>query len=127
MVARESFVTETVFSHESKLEMLRDAEAAGYRVMLHIVLVPEELAVARVVDRVRNGGHHVPEDKVRGRIARLWTYLSVAIGVVDESRVYDNTSARNPFRLIATYVDGRLINDPEWPSWSPDVLRRAGG
>ncbi len=60
-----SFATETVFSHESKVALLRDAEAAGYRVTLHIVLIPEELAVARVVDRVTHGGHHVPEDKIR--------------------------------------------------------------
>lgn len=123
---RRSFVTETVFSHESKLAMLRGAEAAGYRVILHIVLIPEELAVARVLDRVRNGGHAVPEDKVRSRIARLWTYLGEAIGLVDEARVYDNTSAHHPFELLATYVDGHLTNDPRWPSWSPDALRRAG-
>lgn len=124
--ARQSFVTETVFSHESKLAMLRQAETVGYRVMLHIVLVPEELAVARVVDRVRNGGHDVPEDKIRGRIARLWEHLGEAIAFIDEARVYDNTSAREPFRLVATYVGGRLTNVPRWPSWSPEILREAG-
>ncbi len=124
--ARQSFVTETVFSHESKLLMLRDAEAAGYRVTLHIVAVPEELAVARVVDRVRNGGHDVPEEKVRVRIERLWGHLRDAIALVDEARVYDNTSAREPFRLVATYVGGRLTNVAEWPSWTPAPLLEAG-
>lgn len=33
---------------------------------LHIVVVPD-LAVARVAERVRHGGHDVPEDKVRSR------------------------------------------------------------
>ena len=124
--ARQSFVAETVFSHESKLSLLRDAEAAGYRVVLHIVAVPEELAVARVADRVRNGGHDVPEEKVRGRIERLWGHLRTAIALVDEARVYDNTTAREPFRLVATYVGGRLTNVPEWPSWTPAPLREAG-
>lgn len=48
---------------------------AGHRVVLHIVLVPEELAVARVVDRVTHGGHQVPEGKVRARFGQLWALL----------------------------------------------------
>ncbi len=31
IAARESFATETVFSHESKVDLLHKAEAAGYR------------------------------------------------------------------------------------------------
>jgi predicted ABC-type ATPase len=41
-----SFVTETVFSHESKLELVHAALDAGYIVTLHVVIVPEALAVA---------------------------------------------------------------------------------
>jgi hypothetical protein len=63
--ARVSFVTETVFSHESKLELVHTAVDAGYLITLHIVMVPEALAVARVANRVRAGGHTVPEDKIR--------------------------------------------------------------
>ena len=40
MQERTSFATETVFSHDSKVTLLRDAQQAGYRVTLHIVLVP---------------------------------------------------------------------------------------
>ncbi len=124
--ARRSFATETVFSHESKLSLLRQADAAGYLVSLHIVLIPEELAVARVINRVANGGHHVPEDKIRSRYRRLWGHLGHAIGVVDGARVYDNTRAAASFRLVATYLDGRLTGDPQWPSWAPPELRAAG-
>ncbi|MGZ4784553.1 MAG: zeta toxin family protein [Acidimicrobiales bacterium] len=124
--ARRSFATETVFSHASKIEMLARAEAAGYRVNLHIILVPEQLAVARVMNRVENGGHAVAEDKVLARFGRLWSHLRDAIGLVDEARVYDNTRAADPFRLVATFIDGKAIGSPEWPSWSPEELRQAG-
>lgn len=40
-----SFVAETVFSHASKLELLKRAGVAGYDTTLHAVMVPEELAV----------------------------------------------------------------------------------
>jgi predicted ABC-type ATPase len=124
--ARQSFATETVFSHQSKIALLHDAETAGYRVILHVVLIPEELAVARVVDRVTHGGHHVPEEKVRARFGRLWKHLHEAIDLVDEAYVYDNTQATQPFRLISTYINGRRTGSPEWPSWTPQELREAG-
>ena len=124
--ARTSFATETVFSHESKLALIREAQREGYRVTLHIVLIPEDLAVARVVNRVAEGGHHVPEEKVRARFGRLWTHLRAAIALVGEARVYDNTTAGDPFRLVATYINGRLVGKPQWPPWTPQVLREAG-
>ncbi|MFH5211038.1 MULTISPECIES: zeta toxin family protein [Antrihabitans] len=120
---RRSFVAETVFSHESKLELLRDANAAGFHVSVHIVLIPEQLAVARVVDRVANGGHFVPEDKIRERFGRLWGLLAIAIAMVDQAYVYDNTTAANPFRLVASFADGRPTHMPVWPKWTPAELR----
>ena len=124
--ARSSFATETVFSHESKLALIHEARREGYRVTLHIALIPEELAVARVVNRVSEGGHHVPEEKVRARFGRLWTLLHDAIALVGEARFYDNTTARDPYRLVATYLNGRLVGTPQWPPWTPHILREAG-
>lgn len=123
--ARESFVTETVFSHESKVDLLREAEQAEYRTTLHVLMVPEDLAVARVGMRVAQGGHDVPEDKIRGRYSRLWGHLREAIDVVDEAFVYDSSRAAS-FRRVATYVVGRLAGEPDWPAWTSDDLRDAG-
>lgn len=117
-----SFVTETVFSHPSKLDLIETANEAGYLVTLHIVAIPVDLAVARVVNRVEIGGHSVPEAKVRERYVRLWPLVRSAIDVVDNARVYDNTNASNPFRVIARYDHGRLVGDPSWPSWAPAAL-----
>jgi predicted ABC-type ATPase len=122
---RRSFATETVFSHPSKLELLGAAKAAGYRVTLHIILIPEELAVARVRQRVLHGGHDVPEDKIRGRFSRLWAHLHEAIQLCDETFVYDNTTAHRPYRRVAEFLDGKLIRSPDWPPWTPAELRSA--
>lgn len=123
---RESFITETVFSHPSKSELVRHAKSAGYRVTLHVIVIPEELAVTRVQIRVELGGHDVPEDKIRGRYARLWQHIADGIESCDESFVYDNSRARRPFRLIARYHRGRLIGNPDWPTWTPHDIRAAG-
>lgn len=125
--AGESFVTETVFSHPSKLDLLREAGARGFTTTLHVVVIPEALAVARVADRVANGGHQVPEDKIRERYARLWGHLVEGIGFVAQARVYDNSRAASPFRLLAVYRDGRCVTaKPAWSGWSPPELHTAG-
>ena len=58
-----SFIAETVFSHPSKLKELRSAQEAGYQVVLHVMLVPEELAVRRVAYRVQAGGTTYPSTR----------------------------------------------------------------
>jgi predicted ABC-type ATPase len=68
----ESFVAETVASHPSKVDLFLRARRGGYHVHVVVVIVPEELAVARVAERVAQGGHDVPEEEIRGRYQRLW-------------------------------------------------------
>ena len=126
IAARASFATETVFSHPSKLDLLREARATGYRVTLHVVTVPVDLAVARVANRVSVGGHFVPEAKVRERCGRLFVIVAEAIGIAHETNVYDNSRAATPFREVAVFLDGHLGGTPTWPAWMPDPLRTAG-
>lgn len=119
-----SFISETVFSHPSKIDLVTDAVEAGYLVHVHVIMVPVELTVQRVLERVRRGGHTVPEEKIRARYERLWAHISVAIRIADLAEVLENSSARTPFRLCARYAHGALIGSPSWPTWTPAALRR---
>ncbi|TXI10580.1 MAG: ATPase [Rhizobium sp.] len=119
MEAGTSFIGETVFSHVSKLDLIERAKAAGYGVTLHVFIVPEELSVVRARLRSGQGGHSVPEDVLRARYKRLWALIEKAIPLVDEAFIYDNSSARKPFRLVAQYQDGVSLGAATWPSWSP--------
>ncbi len=118
-----SFVAETVFSHPSKLDFLKAAGDAGFRTYLHVIMIPEELAVQRVVVRVETGGHDVPEEKIRGRFRRLWQFVHTAISLASEAQILDNSRARMPFRLVARYRRGQQIGVAEWPPWTPPALR----
>ena len=117
LAARTSFVTETVFSHESKVGLVQQACAAGYLVTLHVVAVPEELAVARVANRVEHGGHAVPEDKVRTRFHRLWPLVAEAIRLADAAFVYDNSRIKPAFRLVAASTTACSSGSSDWPPW----------
>lgn len=119
--ARASFITETVFSHPSKLDLVDRALAASYRVELHVMLVPEALAVARVAHRVARGGHTVPEAKVRERYHRLWPLIVDARARAHRTSFYDNSRSA-PFRLVAVYERGRRSREPAWPAWTPPPL-----
>ena len=117
----ESFTAETVFSHPSKLDLIDAAHAAGYTVMLHVVLIPEELAVERVRYRVLAGGHQVPEDKIRQRYRRLWDLAVIAALRADATSFYDNSTRRGP-RIVAQLNAGFEVGAPSWPIWTPVAL-----
>ncbi|MDM4139258.1 MULTISPECIES: AAA family ATPase [Mycobacterium] len=117
-----SFIAETVFSHPSKLDLVQAARGAGFTVVLHVLLIPEELAVERVRRRVRAGGHDVPEAKIRQRHRRLWAPVAEAIALSDLATVYDNSRLRGP-RIVARLSGGLTVGAPDWPAWTPDVLR----
>lgn len=116
------FITETVFSHPSKLNLIDQAVAAGYYVKLHVLAVPPALAVARVRYRVADGGHDVPPDKIVERWHRLWPLVADAIRRADSADVWDNTRQDPPDR-IAHFVGGLAVSRPRWPQWIPAALR----
>ena len=121
---RRSFITETVFSHPSKVALVRQATQAGYRVHLRVLIVPVDLAVARVEQRIREGGHSVPVGKIRERHGRLWKHVADALTLAYESRVYDASGQRGrSFLEIARYSLGVPHRDPAWPTWAPQELR----
>jgi len=116
-----SFIAETVFSHPSKLDLIRSAQEASYQVVLHVMLVPEELAVRRVAYRVRAGGHDVPERKIRERYHRLWPLVARAISIADRAVVYDNSRTVGPARVAAVFA-GLLVGGVTWPEWAPEPM-----
>lgn len=114
-----SFVTETVFSHPSKLEMLGAARKAGFRIVIfHLHLGSADLAVARVAARVEEGGHPVPENKIRERYARNQQLIHAAILIADKGAVFDASSLNQAPRLLAKTSLGQadwVAQDlPEW-------------
>src|SRR5690606_31370375 len=67
-LARTSFAYETTLSGRGYLRLIRRWQAAGYRVkLIFLRLAHVEEAIARVAQRVRQGGHHVPPDVIARR------------------------------------------------------------
>jgi len=67
---KETFTFETVLSHPSKIEFLKQARAKGFKTYLYFICtVDPSINIARVAQRVMEGGHNVPADKIKKRYA----------------------------------------------------------
>ncbi len=111
------FSFETVMSHPSKLIFIRRAKAAGYKVYLYFVSLPDpDLNVLRVQTRVNAGGHGVDEEKVRNRYFRTMNNLYEAIRLVDSAYLFDNSSSKP--QLFARKENGELKTEGTFvPAW----------
>ena len=118
MEAGASFSFETVMSSRDKVELLADARTRGYRTYLYFIATEDpEINVSRVAQRVSEGGHDVPAEKVVSRYHRSISLLGEAIKYVNRGFLFD-TSSREPWYFGET-TDGKTINlkDDVIPAW----------
>jgi predicted ABC-type ATPase len=112
---RRDFAFETTLSGRGHARWLRHLRSTGYRTHLSFLSLPgPDLAVARVADRVRLGGHDVPEAIVRRRFtAGLENLFDLYLPIVDGWQIYDNSQVGGP-RLIASRIAGHppTVDDP---------------
>ncbi len=121
--AGKSFATETVFSHPSKLEIIEDARTHGYTVIvMHVGVDSPDLSIARVRGRTLEGGHDVPEEKVRARYDRGQPLIRQAVLRADRGMVFDNSRLNEPPRQVLIFARGRLLQAaPTLPKWARSV------
>lgn len=102
------FAFETTLAGKSYLPFLKGLKGKGYLVNLFFLWVPNtDLALARIKERVREGGHDVPAADVRRRFHRgLSNFLKLYRPVLDLWLLFNNSGARP--RLIAEERNGKL-------------------
>ena len=91
---RESFALETTLSGRGYARLIPSWQEAGFRVkLIFLRLASPELAIARVRQRVREGGHHVPDQVILRRfVFGLANFHGIYRQLVDEWALYDNSS-----------------------------------
>lgn len=91
----ESFAFETTLSGRGFARLIPSWQADGYKVKLFFFrLATPDLAIARVQQRVREGGHNVPELIIRRRFAAgLRNFGNLYKPAVDEWALYDNSGS----------------------------------
>lgn len=118
--AGQSFVSETVFSHESKLKLIEEAQKLGFFVMLLVVCLddPHRL-LARVAGRVTEGGHAVPPERILARYPRTLANLAKAVRLADLAVLYDSEAVMlGTDRVVAIcrrdLTEEKVLSLPIW-------------
>lgn len=109
----ESFAIETTLATRSYINLVHQAQAKGYKVTLVFFwLHTPELALQRIAERVKNGGHDIPTPKARRRyIAGIDNLFKLYAPEVDCWMIYDNSN--NPRVAIAQggrYATTEILN-----------------
>ncbi len=99
---RVDFAFETTLAGRTQAGWLDGLRQTGYSVhLIYFWLKSADLAVARVADRVRMGGHLIPEATIRRRYPRsLRNFFQLYRPVVSHWQVYDNSATDAP-QLVA--------------------------
>ena len=95
------FAIETTLATRSYVQLVHRAQALGYKVhLIFFCLENEEQAIARVAQRVSNGGHNIPEADIRRRFKRgIYNLLNLYMPICDSALVYNNI--KSPAQIIA--------------------------
>ncbi len=114
----ESFAIETTLATRSYINLVRQAQSMGYMVtLLFFWLRTPELALQRVAERVRNGGHDIPVATTRRRyVSGISNLFNLYSPEVDYWMLYDNSAtpriavARGGKQLASTIYDEEIYN-----------------
>jgi predicted ABC-type ATPase len=111
----DDFAFETTLSGRTYARRLFNWKQAGYKAsMIYYWLESEELAVARVAERVRSGGHNIPELDIRRRYhAGLRNFFKLYTPLLCTWRFFNNSGNVGPV-LLAKYEGGHeCVNNPQ--------------
>ena len=110
------FTQETTLSGRSVLSTVKRAIEKGYYIRLYYVgLNTVEESLRRIENRVKKGGHHIPDNDVQRRFAKRFEDLVTVLQYCDEATFYDN---ENGFVAVAEYKNGEVLQigslRPKW-------------
>jgi predicted ABC-type ATPase len=111
-----SFCFETVLSNAEKINFIRYAKRQGYEIhIIYITTSSPEINIARVKERVEQGGHDVPTDKIISRYEKSMQLMFDVISESDTARIYDNSDTEPV--LVCAKFENRLSIIENPPGW----------
>lgn len=121
-----SFTQETTLSGRKTESTVKVVKEHGYQVRLfYIALDTANESLDRIQNRVKHGGHNIPDDNVLRRFSTRWESLSKVLPYCDEAEFYDN---ENGFIKVAEFRNGELRSigsyHPKWLSELQEYLSK---
>jgi predicted ABC-type ATPase len=91
--SRKPFGLESILSGVTHAKLLKEAKSIGYQIEIHYLWIPSpSLAIRRIAQRVKMGGHSVPDADVKRRFSRsLAHFLDIYAPLADGWTIRDNS------------------------------------
>lgn len=122
--SKQGFTFETVLSTDRNLKLLKRAKEEEFFIRcVYVITASPDVNVLRVKVRHNNGGHDVPEEKVRSRYERCLTIIPELIDICDIFHLYDNTTT--PFRIFKKRKTEFFFWENEF--WSKEKIEKITG
>ena len=104
----QDFSFETVFSHSSKLEIIKQAKQKGYRIYFYFLTTNDpEININRVKIRVAQNGHSVSESKIINRYYKSLDLMYDAVKLSTRAYLFDNSGKY--YKLLAQIDYGEQV------------------
>lgn len=107
-------------SSPDKVTLLEQARRLGFRTYLYFIATDDpEINVSRVHNRVRMGGHPVPEDKIISRYARSLDLMMAVVRHANRAYIFDNSGEGKPQTWLAEITEGHTLERraDRMPAW----------
>ena len=112
---------ETVYSTQPKLDFITKAKGKGYNVsVIFVCTTNPDINIKRVKQRVREGGHDVPEDKIISRYSKSIEMMKKTYPIADNVYLFDNSADS---KLVLEKVKGKVVfAAKELPVWTRKII-----
>lgn len=90
------FAFETTLAGTSYARLLKELKKERYHIHLFLLWIPSpDLAIQRIKDRVKDGGHDVPAEDVKRRFFRgINNFFKIYEPILDSWMMFDNSKAK---------------------------------
>lgn len=124
LASDQSFCFETVFSHPSKVDFIAEAKARNFKINMYIIHIDSSpnINIARVNNRIKQGGHSVPDEKIFDRIPRMLNNVKRALPLCDTVSFYDNTDEKQTHKCVAILKGNQITTFTELPKWVTSII-----
>ena len=122
---RRDFIFETVLSSDGKVDFLKRAKEAGYFIrMFFICTESPAINAARIANRVMEGGHDVPIQKIISRYQKAIINAIKVTAFADRAYFYDNSIDNQDAQILLRTIDGKFVKQYTklLPAWTRDIL-----
>lgn len=127
LAENKSFVFETVFSAQDKIDFVLRAKQAGFFIRIFFISTSDPSINARIAKRVMKGGHDVPITKIISRYNKSIQNCKIVSPIVDRLYVYDNSIDDADARALFRLSNGQIVKQysPDLPEWASTLSEKS--